>query len=291
MVDATSLLATITEHVQAQGAGEAANKAPKLATIDPLYTTGNPQVTFDGESTKSTKTYPYVRSYIPTPGDRVLLLAVGTSHLIIGAIATTSDAVPTGSVQAFAGSTAPTGWLLCNGAAVSRTTYASLYTVIGTTYGAGDGSTTFNVPNLQDRVPVGSGSTYARGATGGAATVTLTTAQIPSHSHTLASGTVSTHSGHTHTVSGTAASDGSHTHSVNNQGTRSDILAGGGTTTAATGSGNTGSGGSHTHSVSGTAASGGSHNHTLSGSTGTEGTGQAHDNLQPYLALPFIIKI
>lgn len=56
---------------------------------------------------------------------------------------------PPGAVTAFAGSTAPTGWLECNGAAVSRSTYASLYSVIGTTYGAGDGSTTFNLPDLR----------------------------------------------------------------------------------------------------------------------------------------------
>ena len=56
--------------------------------------------------------------------------------------------VPTGCVQAFAGNTTPQGWLLCDGSAVSRTDYAALYAVIGTTYGAGDGSTTFNLPNL-----------------------------------------------------------------------------------------------------------------------------------------------
>ena len=62
-----------------------------------------------------------------------------------------STAVPTGCVQAFAGSTTPQGWLLCDGSAVSRTDYAALYAVIGTTYGAGNGSTTFNLPNLTDR--------------------------------------------------------------------------------------------------------------------------------------------
>ena len=62
-----------------------------------------------------------------------------------------SAAVPTGVVQAFAGSTTPQGWLLCDGSAVSRTDYAALYAVIGTTYGAGNGSTTFNLPNLTDR--------------------------------------------------------------------------------------------------------------------------------------------
>ena len=67
-----------------------------------------------------------------------------------------SAAVPTGVVQAFAGNTLPNGWLLCDGSAVSRTDYAALYAVIGTTYGAGDGSTTFNLPNLVDKFVEGS---------------------------------------------------------------------------------------------------------------------------------------
>ena len=67
-----------------------------------------------------------------------------------------SAAVPTGVVQAFAGNTLPNGWLLCDGSAVSRTDYAALYAVIGTTYGAGNGSTTFNLPNLVDKFVEGS---------------------------------------------------------------------------------------------------------------------------------------
>ena len=67
-----------------------------------------------------------------------------------------SSAAPTGVVQAFAGSTTPRGWLLCDGSAVSRTNYAALYAVIGTTYGAGNGSTTFNLPNLVDKFVEGS---------------------------------------------------------------------------------------------------------------------------------------
>ena len=63
--------------------------------------------------------------------------------------------VITGSIQMYAGSTAPSGWLICDGSAVSRDDYANLFSVIGTTYGAGDGSTTFNIPNLKGRVPVG----------------------------------------------------------------------------------------------------------------------------------------
>src|SRR5262245_45908904 len=68
----------------------------------------------------------------------------------------TAAVAPTGSVVAFAGVSAPTGWLLCDGAAVSRTIYVNLYNVIGTTYGVGDGSTTFNVPDLRGRAAIGS---------------------------------------------------------------------------------------------------------------------------------------
>ena len=74
-----------------------------------------------------------------------------------------------GSIQVWPGSTAPEGWLLCNGQAVSRTTYAGLFGVLGTAYGQGDGSTTFNVPDLTGRVPMGTNGTYPPASTGGAA--------------------------------------------------------------------------------------------------------------------------
>ncbi len=81
--------------------------------------------------------------------------------------------------------TAPAGYLICNGQAVSRTTYANLFAVYGTTFGSGDGSTTFNVPNLSARFLMGSGpgGSNAVGSTGGAATVTLTEATMPAHTH------------------------------------------------------------------------------------------------------------
>lgn len=79
--------------------------------------------------------------------------------------------VQTGTITAFGGDTAPTGWLMCDGAAVSRSTYADLFAVVGEAYGAGDGSTTFNVPDLQQRFPLGkaaSGTGASLGDTGGA---------------------------------------------------------------------------------------------------------------------------
>lgn len=69
-----------------------------------------------------------------------------------------SISIPSGTVVDFGGSSAPSGWLLCDGTAVSRTTYAALFGVIGTSYGAGDGSTTFNLPDARGRVSVGQGT-------------------------------------------------------------------------------------------------------------------------------------
>lgn len=95
--------------------------------------------------------------------------------------------LPAGSIIQWAGSVAPSNWFFADGAAVSRTTYASLFAAIGTTYGAGDGSTTFNLPDLRGRVPVGknAGTFSTLGATGGAESVTLTSAQsgLPAHTH------------------------------------------------------------------------------------------------------------
>lgn len=104
------------------------------------------------------------------------------------------DFTPTGIIQMFGGSTAPTGWLLCNGSEVSQTTYASLYAIIGTNFNTGgEAPGNFRLPDFRRRVPVGAGGTgtatlgNAVGDDGGAETHTLTTAEMPSHGHTTSS--------------------------------------------------------------------------------------------------------
>lgn len=102
-------------------------------------------------------------------------------------------AFTSGDLKPTARSSAPSGWLLCDGSAVSRTTYATLFAAIGTTYGTGDGSTTFNVPDMRGRAPVGMGTgpsltARALGATGGEETHILSVAEMPSHTHNLRKG-------------------------------------------------------------------------------------------------------
>lgn len=95
---------------------------------------------------------------------------------------------PVGEITLWGTSTAPTGWLIADGSTVSRSTYSALFAVLGTTYGIGDGSTTFGIPNLKGKVPVGRDASDTSfdtiGETGGAKTHTLTIAEMPSHAHT-----------------------------------------------------------------------------------------------------------
>jgi microcystin-dependent protein len=177
----------------------------------------------------------------------------GTAKLpaVDGSALTGVSGTPAGAVIPFAGTSAPTGWLLCFGQAVSRTTYAALFAVTSTTYGVGDGSTTFNLPDLRGRVVAGEddmGGTSANrltglsggvngdilGGVGGAEAHTLITAEIASHLHSIS------------TVSSTGGNSG----------------------VQSTGSGGTGS----------------------SRNTNSTGGGGAHNNVQPTIILNYIIK-
>ena len=99
-----------------------------------------------------------------------------------------------GVILAFGGSSAPSKWVLCDGSAISRTTYSELFSVIGTTYGNGNGTTTFNIPDLRGKIPVGknSGTFNTLGGSVGAETHTLTEAQLPvvsNHNHEISAST------------------------------------------------------------------------------------------------------
>jgi microcystin-dependent protein len=109
-------------------------------------------------------------------------------RFILDFLATRGGEVPVGTIVLYAGATAPPGWMLCDGtvSSISRTAYAALFKVIGTTYGVGDGSTTFGLPNLRDRMPVGKGSgsgTDTLGEQGGELSHSLVLAEMPSHRH------------------------------------------------------------------------------------------------------------
>lgn len=188
-------------------------------------------------------------------GDRVRV-ELTQRRVVIHGRSNGVDSTMPGDVKITARSTAPEGWLVADGAAVSRTTYPRLFEAIGTTYGTGDGSTTFNLPNLKGRVVAGrdTGQTEfdTLGETGGAKTHTLTTGEMPSHGHYVA-------------VSGTgtatvASYNALATRGINqtNVDEKYDLRA-----------------------LGATADSG------LSSDTGG---GAAHNNLQPYIVLNYIIK-
>jgi microcystin-dependent protein len=124
----------------------------------------------------------------PTPAVGTNTTQLATTAFVIASVG------PTGHMLLWPTATAPTGFLLCAGTAVSRSTYAALFAVIGSTYGAGDGSTTFNLPNFNNRSPIGAGDLYAANAQVGSKD-----AVVVSHTHTL------TDPGHAHTVSAVAS--------------------------------------------------------------------------------------
>jgi microcystin-dependent protein len=118
------------------------------------------------------------------------------------------DLLPTGTIIVWVDTSVPKGWLLCFGQAVSRSTYRRLFGAVGTAFGSGDGSTTFNLPDLRGRVPLGKdnlGGTSANRVTdsqadnvgqgSGAEAVTLATSQLPAHTHNLGNASQSQQAG------------------------------------------------------------------------------------------------
>lgn len=195
------------------------------------------------------------------------------------------DTFPAGVIQMWAGPNPPAGWLFCDGSAVSRGTYPTLFSNIGTTWGAGDGSTTFNLPNFHDAMPIGAGNLYALASSGGESTHALTTAEMPSHSH---GGVTQNNSA---SVSGSTDTQGNHTH-VSRLGNGFMTPASGGdvaswhwgtASSTAYSDNSTNTAGAHSHNVSGTAAS---HGHAIN----AEGGGAAHNNLPPYKGVHYIIR-
>jgi microcystin-dependent protein len=184
--------------------------------------------------------------YVKTSG-----VTSSTGWLDLPTAAGVTVALPPGTLAAYGGATAPSGWLLCDGSAVSRTVYGLLFSAIGTIYGAGDGSTTFNVPDLRGRVAVG----YA--ASGGHADVStlgntdgaVLASRRPKHKHTVVQPTIGiTDPGHSHTqgwndFSGSQAtglannlSSGQHPSSIGSSTTGITATATGGTVGPQTGS-------------------------------------------------------
>lgn len=181
--------------------------------------------------------------------------------------------VPTGMIAPWAVAAAPSGWLLCDGNAYSRTTYTTLFSLIGVTYGAGNGSTTFNVPDLRGRFPLG----VAGAGTGG--TLASTGGSLD-HTHS-----VPAIAAHTHTVSGSTANESSHTHTFTTNTP---------TATAGTPAPGPGSGVDSTHVHTGTTNSGSAHSHgagTLAAdSSGGSGAGTSGSANPAFLAIHFVIK-
>lgn len=185
-----------------------------------------------------------------------IAVAAAATSIAAGDITDTRDFAfvrpPAGTLGFWPSSTLPTGALLRDGSAVSRTTYRRLFRIIGTTFGAGDGSTTFNLPDAEGRVDVGRDAAQAEfdtlGETGGAKTHTLTEAEMPAHDHGAVTG-----------------EDGEHTHSfddasvANGSAVLTRQSAGVSTSTTTTAEGD------HTHTVA------------------SDGGGGAHNNLQPYI--------
>lgn len=192
--------------------------------------------------------------------------------------------IPAGTMILFGGTSTPSGWFWCDGSAYSRTTYAALFAAIGTTWGVGDGSTTFNVPDLRGRAPIGVGqgsglTNRTLGSKIGEESHALTLAENGPHTHT---GGLHAHTGGLHTHTG-----GAHQHSLPSRIYDTGYTATyGGTGKLASTTGSTGSGGNVATSSDGNVAT------SSDGAVATtsSGSGTAHNTMQPSLVVNYLIK-
>jgi microcystin-dependent protein len=200
-----------------------------------------------------------------------------------------------GDVKMSAASSPSAGWLLCNGQAVSRTTYAALYAALGGTgspFGQGDGSSTFNVPDLRSRFPIGAGqgsglTNRPLGQTGGAETAV---ADLAPHTHTYSGQTGTESAAHVHT--GTTDGDSpDHSHHLTLSSFNSPVNQAGGQGCATLGGGSDTGGASarHSHTFT-TSGENVAHSHAFSGTTSTTGAGGGHANMPPWSAVNYFIK-
>lgn len=189
---------------------------------------------------------------------------------------------PVGSIHMFAGGQAPRGYLFCQGQAVSRSTYANLFSAFSTTYGTGDGSTTFNLPDLQGRIPVGkaaSGTFATLNNKGGAETHALDVTQIPSHNHIQNS--------HNHTQNSHNHSQNAHSHSL---GAWLASFVNYGQASAINGNA-TDYGSASTNNATATNQATTATNQATTATNQNTGSSTAHNNLQPYNTVNYIIKV
>ncbi|CAF1045188.1 unnamed protein product [Didymodactylos carnosus] len=212
---------------------------------------------------------------------------------IVSTDANKPSTFPTGTVLIFTGVSLPAvPWLLCNGTAISRIEYQRLFSVIDTSYGAGDGSSTFNLPDFRGRIPMGvdkSSKTTPNATTlgriGGQATQILTVEQLPSHVHENGTFYAETAGDHSHSYQ-----DPKHDHG--GQTGEGPSNSGGFGMNPKGGSGNDVE--KHRHSIS-LAYTGitinpaGSHTHKVAGQSGSTGNGQSFSLLQPYQTVNYII--
>ena len=199
--------------------------------------------------------------------------------------------IPTGIIEMFAGSTAPNGWLVCDGSTVSRSAYSDLFKIIGTTYGSGNSNNTFTLPDMRGRCPIGVGtgaSLTARtlGSNVGAETATLSEANMASHTHTTTVGTESVTHTHTGTSGGQSAD---HTHSFSHTaGTSGSYGLMDSATASSSGQPSTGNvSADHTHATT-TGNESANHNHSVTNSN--TGSGTAFGIMPPSIVVNFIIK-